>query len=758
MLNNYKVYINGIKETVYDTRTRNECLMNYTHMPFVTAETDGTANVEIYSAKRIESVCIRPKSANIEYDFDEHKIKFSAAPKSKLSVEINGEITTAIAIFINNPVKKPDNTTVFFEKGFHSPKYTELKDNDVVYLEKGAYVKSKMMLKGRNIKICGNGIISGELIEGEHERKLDFLIQCEGCSDCEISDVTLIQSSDWNMRVSGCDRMKISDVKIIGYRGNNDGIDVCGSRDVEVKNCFIRTTDDCLTVKAFNTGDVKNIYFHDCILWNNYANPMRVGGIRADKATNLVFENMDIIHNLSGYPVFALLEGNRAEISDVYVRNIRSEDTRNSHLFDIRMKPNLWASDAAVGRLRNIHFDGIYYNGDDNRMYLPQNSVIAGSSEKSDIDGVTFENIFVYGRQMTSLEDCRIDVRNFVKNVKFIYNGKPRDVIKTTVTEKNLKLEEDGYYRGKAEITARNSTERDISAFIRLDISPSVTHRYNEYKMQKITVPATGEAVLEYDIELRPGKYLLSTESCDSIVIPDRKVIELEFVPKEADWDSVKNIKPYEITDMHGNFLASAAIAKTPDGLLLCTKLLNQDPDNGVPQIKLYTTKRPEYKDGDAYFNSIETAEGRAEPMIYFKSGAKSEPIMRNHSEIEWTLNNAPEYDKIICISCNTNGVSSKMELKKDIATLEDGNKVTTVRKTESAAAITVDSETKGNITESVFFIPYSEAEIKTDSAYAFEIEVNPVLIKPEYGFRIFSLCESLSGTASTHMYGILRI
>lgn len=757
MLNNYKVFVNGKKEIVYATRTRNECLMNFGHMPFVIAEAADTARVEIYSTEKIESVCIRPKSAGIKYEFDGHKITFNAMSKSKLSVEINGRITSSIGIFINEPVEKPKNTTVFFERGFHSPEYTELKDNDVVYLAKGAYVRSKMMLKGKNIKICGNGIISGELIKEERERKYDFLVQCEGCSDCEISDVTLIQSSDWNMRISGCDRMKISDVKIIGYRGNNDGVDVCGSRDVEVKNCFIRTTDDCLTVKAFNTGDVRNIHFHDCILWNNYANPMRVGGIRADKAENLVFENMDIIHDLAGYPLFAVLEGNRAEISNVYVRNIRAEDVRNAHLFDIRMKPNMWASDKKVGSLKNIHFDGIYYNGEDNRMYLPQDSVIAGASEESFVDGVTFENIFVYGRQMTSLEDCRIDVRKFAKNVNFIYDGKKRDVIKTTVSQMDFKLKDDGYYYGKVEITAKNDMPEDISTYIRLDISPDTTHRYDKYKMEKITVPANGEVTKTYDVALRPGKYLIASESNDSIVIPDRKVIELEFVLKDTDYENVKNIKPYEICDMHGNFIASIAMGKTPGGILLYTKILNKDPDNGVPEIKFYTTKRPQYKDGDAYFNSIETAEGRAVPMIYFKSGAKTEPIMRNHSEIEWTLNNAPEYNRIICVSCNTNGVSAKRILNKDIATLEDGNRVTIIKESDTNVDITVDSDTSDNITASTFFIPYSQAEIVVDGTYAFEIEVNPVTIKNEYGFKIFSLCESMSATASTHMYGILN-
>ena len=82
---------------------------------------------------------------------------------------------------------------------------------------------------------------------------------------------------------------------------------------------------------------------------------------------------------------------------------------------------------------------------------------------------------------------------------------------------------------------------------------------------------------------------------------------------------------------------------------------------------------------------------------------------------------------------------------------------MTIIKETDTTVDITVDSDTSENITASTFFIPYSQAEIAADGTYAFEIEVNPVTVKNEYGFKILSLCESMSATASTHMYGILK-
>jgi polygalacturonase len=69
-------------------------------------------------------------------------------------------------------------------------------------------------------------------------------------SDILVEGVILRDASTWAVPVRGSDRVTIRNVKVLGCRANSDGIDVCGSRDVTVEDCFLRTLDDLVVVKT----------------------------------------------------------------------------------------------------------------------------------------------------------------------------------------------------------------------------------------------------------------------------------------------------------------------------------------------------------------------------------------------------------------------------------------------------------------------------------------------------------------------------
>ncbi|MFR8208776.1 glycosyl hydrolase family 28 protein [Hominenteromicrobium sp.] len=47
-----------------------------------------------------------------------------------------------------------------------------------------------------------------------------------------------------------CDHVVIDDMNIMSRIVTGDGIDITSSQDVEVKNCFIRSTDDSICIKS----------------------------------------------------------------------------------------------------------------------------------------------------------------------------------------------------------------------------------------------------------------------------------------------------------------------------------------------------------------------------------------------------------------------------------------------------------------------------------------------------------------------------
>jgi polygalacturonase len=92
--------------------------------------------------------------------------------------------------------------------------------------------------------------------------------------DIVLEGVVLRDSSTWNIPIRQSDRVTVKNVKVLGYRANSDGIDICNSRDVLVEDCFLRTLDDLIVVKTDQgKGEARHIVARNCVLWNEVAQP-----------------------------------------------------------------------------------------------------------------------------------------------------------------------------------------------------------------------------------------------------------------------------------------------------------------------------------------------------------------------------------------------------------------------------------------------------------------------------------------------------
>ena len=117
-------------------------------------------------------------------------------------------------------------------------------------------------------------------------------------------------------------------------------------RDVEVKNCFIRSTDDSICIKAHGliadtstVRDVTKVYVHNNVLWNaEPGNAIELGYGLQSEIHDLVFEDCDIIHcqyegNMGGAAI-SIHQADGGHVHDVHYRNIRVEQAEQK-LFDI---------------------------------------------------------------------------------------------------------------------------------------------------------------------------------------------------------------------------------------------------------------------------------------------------------------------------------------------------------------------------------------------------------------------------------------
>ena len=210
--------------------------------------------VRVEPCYRFRNVEIRPVSYGIDYKRVKGGIEFELTDASqKVSVEFDGDRAENLFLFPDLPdVDKPAQDVpdvLYYGAGQHDAGRIVMKSNQTLYLDEGAFVYGYVVGKGiENVRIAGRGILCGAKETHCDERRTQ-LINFEYCRNVEISGVTLIDSPAWTIRLKNSQDLLVDNVKQISWILNSDGLDVCNSREVRVRNCFFRNYDDCITIK-----------------------------------------------------------------------------------------------------------------------------------------------------------------------------------------------------------------------------------------------------------------------------------------------------------------------------------------------------------------------------------------------------------------------------------------------------------------------------------------------------------------------------
>jgi polygalacturonase len=333
-------------------------------------------------------------------------------------------------LFVNpsetNPPKPGDPGVVSFAAGqIHELAMLNLEDGQTLYLPGGAVLKGRVHVKGKSgIRICGHGIFDGSF----YSQKTDGMIPSitlERCPNVLVEDITMIRPQGWMIMVAACAGATIRNVKQIGEVRSSDGIDVVGSRDVVIEDCFLHNNDDCVVVKAFLLGtknlaatrvdareNVENVLVRRCTLANwHCGHAMEIGHeLSVDFVRNVTFTDIDVLHVHGHGAVFSIHNTDRAMVTDVLFDNIRVEHCFDK-LIDFRISRSRYSTDEARGHirgvnLRNIHWTRTQYNDG----YTI--SIIGGWDADHLIEDVTIENLVIDGVPIQKIDDLEIFTRH----------------------------------------------------------------------------------------------------------------------------------------------------------------------------------------------------------------------------------------------------------------------------------------------------------------------------------------------------------
>ncbi|WP_158279858.1 glycosyl hydrolase family 28 protein [Coraliomargarita sinensis] len=427
-----------------------------------------------------QDVVIRPLHAGIEARVEGRVLRFQLPRPMNLSVEVDGDISDPLLVFANpkelNAPSREDPKVKYYEAGkVHQEDEIFLEHGETLYLEPGAVVNAVVRaVDARNVSIRGAGILNA----GYRKHKINQLVLRE-CVGARLENFIILDSFGWTIHLSGSEDIEIDNVRVVAWRANCDGLDIEYSSRVRVNNCFFRTYDDSIAVKALYPrgvagvplqemidpetlgkhdvpeieGDViGDILVRDSVFWTDGAQSLEIGfELRVDRIKGITFRNCDVIHARGG-AAFSIHNGDRAIIEDIVLQDIRIENVKR--LFDFHVGLSIYSDDCPEQFRRSnpnreppsrrpemannpwqwfVPLDEHLPKYQDNRG-LVRNvavrsmtvlekpkvpSILQGYSPERTIQDVTFINLKIAGEPVLSADDLDL-YQKHTRNVRFL--------------------------------------------------------------------------------------------------------------------------------------------------------------------------------------------------------------------------------------------------------------------------------------------------------------------------------------------------
>ena len=442
---------------------------------------------------------LRPLSSGIKPVIkSDSTISFRIFKPGQFSIELNGTFKIPLFLFANAPeIDKPgrtDKNVLYFESGkIHYPGSIKLRDNQQIYIEEGAIVVGN--ITGRNvhhIKVFGRGILDGSYSRqfmdscasanktngavelAERGGDINGLILLSECTDVTIKDITLYNSKTWDVVPALCTNVNINNIKIVSDNNSDDGIDIVSTKNIRIRNSFIRTKDDCIAVKshakphslseqtlsgqpptgqlAYDQGDnqlipgpffpVDSVTVKNCVFWNAaWGNALEIGFELSGDVRNISFIDNDIIH-VEGGAAFSIHNARRGVVSNILIDNLRIEYA-DQKLLDLAIFRSVYSEDGTrnSAEANRLYLNGIWDNvlkvtdaekeshgkfrGHIKNITLKNVSVVdgpfpfsvfSGSDNNHLVENVSIENLNVHGKNIKDIAGAKLYLEN-TKNI-----------------------------------------------------------------------------------------------------------------------------------------------------------------------------------------------------------------------------------------------------------------------------------------------------------------------------------------------------
>ena len=301
---------------------------------YLAFEADGPISCRVVPKHPFAKAVVRPLSAGVVPSVSNGEIAFTLPRPGYYVLETDGP-HRALHIFMEPPRVFPEraDATLSYGPGMHMAGLVRLKSHDRVYIDRDAIVFGCFIGENvEDVRVFGHGVIDGRVcervFEGCYSPLQQSCLRFHGCKDVSIDGPILMDSPNWVLACFDCEDVEIGHVKIVGqWRYNTDGIDICNSRRVSVRDCFVRSFDDTIVIKGVSPHRdraVEDIAIERCVLWCGWGKTIEPGVETSAPAFRRVrFSDCDVIR--SACSALNVCAGGSAVIEDFLFENIRVE-------------------------------------------------------------------------------------------------------------------------------------------------------------------------------------------------------------------------------------------------------------------------------------------------------------------------------------------------------------------------------------------------------------------------------------------------
>ncbi len=342
-------------------------------------EVNLTIRVRGVQPARVELLPERPgNAATVAADGSvQVKLAVSADHPGYSFVRINGDHGNRHPLFIfadppekDVPAKGPG--VHFFGPGIHDigPHYA-VKGGETVYLAPGAVVRGTLTARGWNVKVCGRGVLSGELLQEEWIRhKRGFVAKPKDArawgitpmvwndawlGSTTVEGITIIDAPSYNLNLTG--RYTVRNVKLLSWNYSTDGVGGTGGSGL-VEHCFFKVNDDVFTL-YWPDRTLRNLVIwkqmNQAVFQLGYGYPQAVKDIVVEKV-EIIRDETETQNGHRGIVVLSASKG--CSFSNVRFRDIKVYgDTLNLLAIDNLDQDTPWSAKIKDVTLREIDLE-----------------------------------------------------------------------------------------------------------------------------------------------------------------------------------------------------------------------------------------------------------------------------------------------------------------------------------------------------------------------------------------------------------------